>query len=535
MAEVLVVGSGASGVHFALSLLQRGHRVTMVDGGASGPKFPLPDANFAQLKERLKDPVRHLLGRDFGGVVLPDSGNEYYGIPPDKSFIFEHPDGFEPRAHGFSPLFSFAQGGIAEAWTAGCYPLNEGEVIDFPFPYEALLRGYDEVARRIGVTGEDDDLARFMPLHDGLIEPLRLDPHSEVLMRRYARKRTTLNTRLGCYIGRTRVATLSRDLGGRRACDYLGRCLWGCPVGALYTPSWSLRKCREHPNFSYAGGLRVSHFVLGAQGRAAELVARSIEGQEEHRFPIDTLALAAGTLCSSAIVLESLCRDGAGEVEFGGLMDNRQVLVPFVNQRMIGRPFEAQSYQYHLIGMGIEGNDPRDYVHGQITTLKTAMMHHVVQRLPFDLGTSTLVGRAMHAALGVVNVNNSDHRRDGNRVSLAARADGGHDLVIRYAPPPGEEQRMQAVLDTVCRALRKLGCWVPPGMSHVRPMGASVHYAGTMPMSETGGPWTTDPVGRSRDIPNLFLVDGSTFPFLPAKNITFTLMANAVRIAESAF
>jgi hypothetical protein len=42
------------------------------------------------------------------------------------------------------------------------------------------------------------------------------------------------------------------------------------------------------------------------------------------------------------------------------------------------------------------------------------------------------------------------------------------------------------------------------------------------------------PEGQSRDIPNLFLADGATFPFLPAKNITFTLMANAVRIAEAA-
>jgi choline dehydrogenase-like flavoprotein len=40
---------------------------------------------------------------------------------------------------------------------------------------------------------------------------------------------------------------------------------------------------------------------------------------------------------------------------------------------------------------------------------------------------------------------------------------------------------------------------------------------------------------RSHDFENLYLVDGSTFPFLPSKNITFTLMANAVRIAEAAF
>ena len=182
MADVLVVGSGASGVHFALSLLERGHRVTMVDGGKSGPEFPLPQANYAELKDRLDDPVSYLLGRDFSGVVLPDSAEEYYGIPPDKGFIFEQPPGFEPRATGFSPLFSFAQGGLAEAWTAGCYPLNAGESVDFPFSHDVLMRGYGEVARRIGVTGEDDDLARFMPIHDGMIEPLKLDPHSDQLI-----------------------------------------------------------------------------------------------------------------------------------------------------------------------------------------------------------------------------------------------------------------------------------------------------------------------------------------------------------------
>jgi choline dehydrogenase-like flavoprotein len=63
-------------------------------------------------------------------------------------------------------------------------------------------------------------------------------------------------------------------------------------------------------------------------------------------------------------------------------------------------------------------------------------------------------------------------------------------------------------------------------------MGASVHYAGTLPMSVEDKPFTVTPGCRSRDVENLFVVDGSTFPFLPAKNITFSLMANAVRVAE---
>ena len=54
-------------------------------------------------------------------------------------------------------------------------------------------------------------------------------------------------------------------------------------------------------------------------------------------------------------------------------------------------------------------------------------------------------------------------------------------------------------------------------------------------MTETGGDWTLDATGKLRGIDGVWLVDGSGFPSLPAKNLTFTLMANASRIAEEAF
>jgi choline dehydrogenase-like flavoprotein len=45
--------------------------------------------------------------------------------------------------------------------------------------------------------------------------------------------------------------------------------------------------------------------------------------------------------------------------------------------------------------------------------------------------------------------------------------------------------------------------------------------------------FTSDPSCRSHDFRNLYFADGATFPFLPAKNLTFTLMANAVRVGEA--
>ncbi|HXT70228.1 MAG TPA: GMC oxidoreductase [Vicinamibacterales bacterium] len=532
--SVTVVGSGASGVHFALTVLKKGGSVRMIDVGREGRRPVLPEATLRGLKDQLPDPAEYFLGSSFDAVLLPGVSDEYYGIPPSKDFVFDHPRGFGHQSAGFSPLFSFARGGLAETWTGGCYPLTRQEIEDFPFDHAALARGYDEVASRIGVTGEADDLARFMPVHGHLQTPLRLDAHSERLMAAYARKKAALNA-AGAYFGRTRVATLSQPLGSRQPCDYTGRCLWGCPRESLYTPSQTLRECLTYPNFEYIGGVSVSHAKLGADGAVRALVGRAVETGEEREFPVLRVALAAGALLSARIFLTTLAREQGRRVRLDGLMDNRQVLVPFVNLGMIGRAFSSETYQYHLLGMGLDAESPKDYVHGQITTLKTALTHPLIQRVPLDLAASTRAFRAIHAALGLVNVNFRDTRRPDSFVELA-RADD-QKIRIHYRPDAGERDRIRVALARVKRALRTLSCVVPPGMVHVRPMGASVHYAGMLPMTPDSDarPLTTTPTGESRDIRNLYLVDGVTFPFLPAKNLTFTLMANATRIAEAAF
>jgi choline dehydrogenase-like flavoprotein len=437
---VVVVGSGASGVHFALTLLRKGYKVRMFDVGRHGGVAAAPHLNFSGLKDQLEDPSRYFLGSRYEGVLLPGSGGEYYGIPPGKDYVFRTLPDWRYSTRGFAPLFSFAQGGLAEAWTAGCYPLNRAETEDFPFPFQALEKQYGEVARRIGITGESDDLARFMPVHDWLLPPLKLDPHSRRLLDAYTRKRDRLNRNLGAFVGRTRVATLSQPLGARKPCNYLGRCLWGCPHEALYTPSQTLRECKTYDSFEYVSGLQVDYFKFKSGGRIRSIVARPIEGGTEQEFPVDRLALAAGTLLSAKIVMHSVLRATGEHIRLSGLMDNRQILVPFVNLGMIGQPFTPDAYQYHLLGMGMEMGEPRDYVHGQITTLKTALLHPIIQNLPFDLKTSTFVTRALRAALGVVNVNFRDTRRTGNYVTLS----GGDaakpiQLQIHYAPAADEK------------------------------------------------------------------------------------------------
>jgi choline dehydrogenase-like flavoprotein len=535
MAKIVIVGSGASGVHFALSVLNKGYEVIMLDVGHAKPVAVNPGDTFNGLKHNLSDPASYFLGQKFEAVVHPGSEGEYYGFPPNKSYVFSKPPAFDLSTQGFAPLFSFAQGGLAETWTGGVYPLNDRDLEHFPFGYSDIEPYYGEVAKRIGIAGTKDDLARFYPVHKNLMEPLRLDEHSNRLLAGYEKHKGYLNEKLNCFMGRARVATLSADKNGRKGCTYTGRCLWGCPSGALYTPSLTLSECQTYANFSYVPNVYVSHFEFNSRNEIVRVVAQSTIGKGSQVITADRFVLAAGTLSSSRIFMDSALRNTGELINLSGLMDNRQILIPFINLGMIGQKYDPESYQYHQLAMGFETGKPGQYFHALFTTLKTALVHPIVQNIPLDLRTALGIFRNVRAGLGVVNLNFPDSRRDGSFVTLQRDQAGRSRLSIKYAPIENEQTVIKQAVRVVKKALWKLNCIVPPAMMHVRPMGASVHYAGTIPMSTRRAPLTSSPHCQSHDFGNLYFVDGTTFPALPAKNLTFALMANAIRVADQAF
>ena len=503
----------------------------MLDVGHARPDPVLPEADFDGLKSGLADPVEYFLGPRGEAVVYPTGAGKLYGFPPSKSYVFQSPSGFAADSVGFEPVTSFAAGGLAEAWTGGVYPLNDAELADFPFRALDLEPHYREVARRIGISGATDDLARFAPFFDEYQPALELDPHSSLLLERYGTRRSWLNQRLRFFLGRSRVAVLSRDLDDRKGCDYLGRCLWGCPRESLYAPVVTLRRLRQHPEFRYVSGVYVDYFQTEA-GRVTQVLATPIGGGEKVAYRADHYVLAAGTLSTSRIVLETHFRATGQVRELPGLMDNRQIMMPFITLRMLGQPVSTHSYQFHQIALGIAGPNPAEYIHGQITALKAASVHPIVQSMPVDMRSAITIFKSTHAALGVANIWLHDRPRPDNILTIRPGADGRVTLVIRHGPAADDRERVQQTIRTSRRALWKLGAIVPPGMTKVLSQGSSIHYAGTLPMTATPRPFTCSSTCRSHDYSNVTIADGASFPFLPAKNLTYTLMANAVRSAQ---
>ncbi len=531
MARHLVVGSGASGVHYAQTVLERGEEVTLLDVGYERPVAPFPDASYAHLKEQVEDPLTHFLGERAEYVVYPTPFSKPYGFPPNRAYVFRQPAAWALRQQGFDPLVSFARGGLAEAWTGGSYELDERDLAAFPFTLGDLQPHYATVARRIGITGERDDLERFSPMTAAYDPPLPLDVHSAHLLTAYHRRRPRVNA-LGAYLGRSRVAVLTHDHGERRECTQLGRCLMGCPRESLYAPSYTLRELHRFLGFTYVPGVFVERVTVDSNGAARGVVARAVAGGAETRFVGDCVVLAAGALATTRLYLATLHHALGAAPDLPGLMDNRHVTMPFVTPALVGRDVDLASYQFHHIALGIRGQSPAGDVHGQMTALKGAQVHPIVATFPFDFRTSLGVFRRVRSALGIANLWLADTRRPANVARLVT--DGGvPHLVLHYGDDSTDLAHTREAIAAVRKALRILGAYAPKSQTTILPRGSSVHYAGTVPMTSENRPHTCRPDGTVRGVERLFIVDGAAFSALPAKNITFTLMANAVRIAHA--
>lgn len=536
MKTVVVVGSGASGVHFSLAALEKGWNVTMVDLGRRGHEPVLPEMGFEDLKTQLDDPVSYFLGRNFDSVLLPSSKGEYYGFPPNKKYVFEIPDREQIEVSGFEPLRSYAEGGLAETWTGGSYSLRDSDLTGFPISREDLAPHFAGVANEIGIAGEYDDTSRYFPSDHYLRKPVEIDAHGEYLLKRYEKARRKINKLDRAVIGRSHTAVLSSDHEDRKGCTLSGRCLWGCPVKALYTPSVTLSKLKKHDRFTYLDGRLANWLEIDDAGKAVALDVTNAATGDNERIEAQRFVLAGGTLSSSRIFLDTWRLWKGESPRLGGLMDNRQIIMPFVTLAMLGKRCETRNYQYHQLMMALAGKSEEEMIHCQVTTLKSAQYHAIIQSAPMDLLGAMNLFRLTRTSLGLVNINLHDTPRDDSYVTIKPGNSGEvSKLSVVYVPEENEAEKIRIAKKRVKRVLRRLGCIVPPGMTRLRPMGASVHYAGTLPMSADRRPLAVDKECRSYDIENLFIADGSTFCRLPAKNLTFTLMANARRIGMSAF
>jgi choline dehydrogenase-like flavoprotein len=530
--RVVVVGSGVSGAHAALALLERGNEVELWDVGREESAFPEKTATFHDLKARLADPVAYFLGADRRALIPPGVA-DLYRHPPSREFLADSADPlWDFASDSFFPFASFAKGGMANGWGANALGFDENDLAGWPVSFSEMDAAYKTVCARIPIAGPiDDDLSPHLHGVYPSQPPVRLTASDERLLKAYARHKAALQ-KLGVGIGRARLAVVT-DTARDDACHYCNRCVWGCPRGSIYNPRQStLRECEAHHGFRYLPRRFVLSLLFG-DTQVTGIRYLDTTTSEIREEPCDVVFLAAGALQTGAIFLRTLKRarpDIAPETD--GLMDKAFVRIPYLALGSIGQPEEERSFQFNrLIAAVISETDawPR-YLHCELLNLTSLLYHPLIERLPFDSRLSKRLFFALKSALGAATLFFPDKITRSNRQVLVDSTDRWEKVELRYQQSDQKEEHIRRAITRMQSALRKLGCL--PREAVRSPPGTSIHYAGTVPMG--AGAKRCDANGRSNLFPNLYIADGAAFPALPSKSITLSLAAHATRVAVNA-
>ena len=441
-----------------------------------------------------------------------------------SAFTFRDTEWGIPASAEGAPLSrSLARGGLSNVWGAACYPLVASDYRHWPFREEELAPHYASAAKLLGLSEPADALADVYPIYGVRSAGLPLNPTSDLLLHHW----NTMQSRLraaGIYFGRARLAVRSEDDAEGWGCQQCGLCLEGCPYDAIYRSDWTLGELRRSGGFRYRSGFWVQKFFERREDVTVEAVVNPSGEALQLRY--DALFLAAGTLSSLRIAAESLGNEGQPL----RILDNDLFLVPLL--RTGGKPLEAEPLRFSLNELALRFEVDGTPIHAQIYSMSGAVIDRfrpLVDMLPGPLRRSalSLLARTM---LGFIYL--PGDRSTQIEASIVPSSPVSK-VELRQRRSPDSPRIVRRLLGRLYRERRALGL-VPIGPAfRSTPAGHSGgHLSGGLPMTLDPGPLQTGIDGLLHGAGNVYVTDAAALPHLPAQNSTYTIMANAQRIAS---
>jgi choline dehydrogenase-like flavoprotein len=479
----------------------------------------MPDlpGNLYTLRQQRDDLFEELIGTEFEGLHNIHKRNISLKLKaPFMSYIVRDWERLMPvRSSNFEAVGSFALGGLANAWGAGVFRFTPRDLEGFPIAASELEPFYNEIGAHIGVSGACDDLEPYFGADPLLLPPMRISRLASDILERYSARKTYFRQH-GIILGRSRLAVLTIARNGRTSYAYDNLEFYRPYDPAIYNPVFTLDDLVARNKVTLQTGYCVTHYqeVPGA----VEVIARNLKAGGFETFRCRQLILAAGTLGSTKIVLESN-RDYESRLP---ILDNPMVCIPLFRLGRIGAALEVNEGALGQLNVIYDDPENGDLLQGTLYGTTGPLRSDVLFQFPLSISANLTWARYLSPAMALVMLFYPGRRDPANYIRLAQ--DGALDIQYDWKSTGQPERRLVA-------AFRRLGYLSSSGLCQYPAIGNSLHYAGTLPMKAVPGPYQTDADGRLFGTKAIYVVDGAAFTELPAKNLTFTIMANAARIA----
>jgi choline dehydrogenase-like flavoprotein len=518
IADVLVIGAGASGSVAVSELAKAGLKVVCLEQGQWTPpsEFAGDKPEWELVKQKRWHPN-------------PNVRNHPSDYPVDTT------------ESDVNPLMYNAVGGSTILYAAHWFRFMpsdfqvktmDGVADDWPFTYEDLLPFYEEMDNAMGVSGLSGDTA----YPEGGSLPLPPLPIGKPGI-----KAAEGMDKLGWHWWPGTNSIASKAIGHRPQCQRYGACLTGCPAGAKASTDITHWPTAIENGAQLITGARVRKVTVDKDGLAngADYVDR--DGNERHQ-KAKTVILAANGVGTPRILLLS-----KSEKHPNGLGNSSDL----VGRRLMMHPYAAVvgTYDDNLeswLGPAgelmhsmefYETDKSRGFVRG-------AKWNLMPSGGPLGM-RSGYGGRPVDESFGVNFHKNlkkvfgrsfewgiiaEDLPDESNRVVLDPKltdSDGIPAPKLIYKSSENTTKLIDFHVDRAVEAHEAAGATSISITKLMRDCGW--HLLGTTKMGNNPKDSVVNQWGQSHDVPNLFIIDGSVFPTSSGGNPTSTIMANALR------
>ena len=491
--DIAIIGSGMGGGTLAYALRNHGAKVLIVERGDYLPREPQnwsPREIFVAKRYRTTDPYLDGRGKPFRpsiyhvvggctkvyGAALPRFRREDFGL-------LESEDGVSPAwpitYDELEPYYAEAERLFRVHGTAGTDPIEGAR--STPFPYPAVP--HEPVIAEVADSFERQGLRPFsLPLGIDLREG---------------------GTCIRC-----------------KTCDG-----FPCMVDAKSDAEMCVtRPALESPNVSMMTGANAIALRTDPTGRSITGLEVDLDGSRR-TIIASTYVVAAGAINSTALLLRSASdRHPNGLANSTGLV-GRNYMAHINSALMAIRPKTNGTVFQKTLALNDwyfdESNSRVGMGHAQLLgKLQADMLTAAVPWAPKRV-LSELAGRSVDWYLMTEDLPDPE-----NRVSL----DSSGRVVVNWRV--NNERLHKRLLRSMATAMRRAG--YPMIQTRRFRLDATAHQCGTARFGDDPATSVLDPLCRSHDVANLFVMDASFLPSSSAQNPALTVAAQALRVGDKA-